>query len=359
LRSIVFSAPGNLLLEERPLPTPAAGEVRLRVDLAGICSTDVHIYQGHFKVPMPRVLGHELVGTVDAVAPDVPADWLGQVCGVSPARFCGECAACRRGYPELCENFECLGNTQDGAYAEYTLVRADQLVPLNGLPAETAIWLEPLACVLHAAQVAGAGQCEDPGSSAQAKLGTVETILVVGAGVLGRLMLMALRATTQARLAVVDPNAAKVRQALKVGAQAGWVVPRSGPVSQVAGQIREWAADGPQAILETSGTITAIERAVDWAAPAATLVLFGVPDPAARACISPGSLFAKELKICAAAGMTPPAFQQALSLLSSGRLDPRGLVAQQVDLVAVPQLFAGGAFMQNGKVLVRPGGVGP
>jgi threonine dehydrogenase-like Zn-dependent dehydrogenase len=345
VRSIVFRAPGNLLLEERPVPVPAAGEVRLRVDLAGICSTDAHIYQGHFKVRPPRVLGHELVGSVEAVAPDVPASWLGQVCGVSPARFCGECAACRQGYPELCENFECLGNTQDGAFAEYTLVRADQLIPLNGLPAETAVWLEPLACVLHALQVAEAGRRE--------------AILVVGAGVLGKLMLMAIRATTQARLAVVDPNAAKIRQALELGAQAGWVIPRAGPTPQIAGQIREWAPGGPQAILETSGTVIAIERAVDWAGPGAMLVLFGVPDPAARACLAPGALFAKEIKVCAAAGMTPPAFQQALDLLRLGRLDPRGLAAKQVDLAAVPQLFAGGAFMQSGKVLVRPAGEEP
>jgi D-arabinitol dehydrogenase (NADP+) len=302
----------------------------------------VHIYQGHFKVRPPRVLGHELVGSVEAVAPDVPTSWLGQVCGVSPARFCGECAACRQGYPELCENFECLGNTQDGAFAEYTLVRADQLIPLNGLPAETAVWLEPLACVLHALQVAEAGRCE--------------AILVVGAGVLGKLMLMALRATTRARLAVVDPNAAKIRQALDLGAQAGWVIARAGPTPQVTRQIREWAPGGPQAILETSGTVTGIERAVDWAGPGAMLVLFGVPDPAARACLAPGALFAKELKICAAAGMTPPAFQQALDLLRLGHLNPRGLVAKQVDLAAVPQLFAGGAFMQSGKVLVRPAG---
>jgi D-arabinitol dehydrogenase (NADP+) len=338
-------------MEERPVPVPAAGDVRLRVELAGICSTDLHIFQGHFKVPAPRVLGHELVGSVDAVAPDVPADWLGQVCGVSPARFCGECAACRQGYPELCENFECLGNTQDGAFAEYILVRPDQLIPLNGLPTEMAVWLEPLACVLHALQAG----TEHP----VAEAGQQKAILVVGAGVLGKLMLMALRCTTQARLAVVDPNAAKVRQALELGAQAGWVIPRTGPTPQIAGQIREWAPDGPQAILETSGTVTAIERALDWAGLGATLVLFGVPDPDARACFSPNSLFARELKICAAAGMTPPAFQQALDLLRSGQLDPRGLAAKQVDLAAVPQLFAGGAFMQDGKVLIRPSGVEP
>jgi len=342
VRSTVFRAPRDLLLEERPVPVPAAGEVRLRVNLAGICSTDVHIYQGHFKVPSPRVLGHELVGIVDAAAPDVPASWLGQVCGVSPARFCGECAACRQGYPELCENFECLGNTRDGAFAEYILVRHEQLIPLNGLPAETAVWLEPLACVLHALQVAGADRRE--------------AILVVGSGVLGKLMLMALRATSQARLAVIDPNAAKIQQALEVGAQVGWVIPRTGPAPQVAGQIREWAPTGPQVILETSGTVTAIERAVDWAGPGAKLVLFGVPDPAARVCLSPGVLFAKELKVIAAAGMTPLAFKQALDLLRAGRLDPRGLVAKQVDLAAVPQLFAEGTFMQSGKVLVRPFG---
>lgn len=342
MQSIVFRAPGTLLLEERPVPIPAAGEVRLRVKLAGICSTDVHIYQGHFKVPSPRVLGHELVGTVDAIGPDVPESWLGQVCGVSPARFCGECAACCQGYPELCENFECLGNTQDGAFAEYALVRADQLVRLNGLPVEMAVWLEPLACVLHALQVAEAARHT--------------AILVVGAGVLGKLMLMALRATTRARLAVVDPNAAKIQQALGLGAQAGWVLPRSGPAPQFAEQIQQWAPTGPQAILETSGAVTAIERAVDWTGPGGTLVLFGVSDPAARVFISPGVLFAKELKVCAVSGMTPTAFQQAVDLLRAGRLDPRLLATKPVDLAAIPQLFAEGALMKGGKVLVRPTG---
>ena len=344
MRAILFKAPGNLSLEERPVPVPASGEVRLRVHLAGICSTDVHIYQGHFTVPAPRVLGHELAGSVDAIGADVPADWLGQVCGVSPARFCGECTACRQGYPELCENFACLGNTQDGAFAEYVLVRSDQLVQSNGLSAELLVWLEPLACVLHALQVADAEQNE--------------AILVVGAGVLGKLMLMALRATTQARLAVVDPNAAKIQQAIELGAQAGWVVPREGPAHPISMQIHEWASSGLQAILETSGTAIAIERAVNWASPGGRLVLFGVPDPDARVCISPNTLFSKEIEISAAAGMTPLAFQRAVDLLRSRRLDPRGLVAKQVDLAQVPDLFAGGAFMHGGKVLVRLSGEG-
>lgn len=342
MRAIVFKAPRNLSLEERPEPVPASGEVRLRVHLAGICSTDVHIYQGHFKVPAPRILGHELAGSVDAVAADVPSDWLGQVCGVRPARFCGECAACRQGYPELCENFACLGNTQDGAFAEYVLVRSDQLIPSNGLPAEMLVWLEPLACVLHALQVAEADRHE--------------AILVVGAGVLGKLMIMALRATTQARLAVVDPNTAKIQQAIELGAQAGWVIPREGNAHPISRQIQEWASSRLLAIIETSGTASAIERAVNWASPGGRLVLFGVPDPAARVCISPNTLFSKEIKISAAAGMTPPAFLQAVDLLRAGRLDPRGLAAKQVDLAQVPDLFAGGAFMQSGKVLVRPTG---
>ncbi len=344
MQSVVLTAPGSISISDLPLPEPGEGEIRLRVALAGICSTDRHIYRGDFSVPLPRILGHELVGRVDAVGAGLPETWLGQMCAVQPARFCGECTNCRRGYPELCLHFSCLGNTQDGGFAEYVLVRVDQLVPLEGLSPEAAVWLEPLACVLHALE-----------SSASA---VSSTVLVLGAGTLGKLMVMALRETSQARVAIVDPNPNKIQEALDLGAHIGWVVPRSGPVPEIGEQIQHWALDGVQTVIDTSGSAVAIERAIDWSGAGAKVVLFGVPAPDARISLSPRAILDKEIQLGAVAGMTPATFKQAESLLRAGRINPGRLVAEVVELVEVPQILAEGSRMNNGKVLVRPGELG-
>jgi len=339
MQSVVFTNPGNLRLAELPLPIPCEDEVRLRVCLAGICKTDVHIFQGHFPIHPPRVLGHELVGIVDALGSGVPESWLGQNCGVRPARFCGQCAACRQGLPQLCANFTCLGNTQDGAFADYTIVRADQLVPLDELSVEAAVWLEPLACVLHALEASGAADSQN--------------VLVAGAGVLGKLMIMTLHAISQARIAVVDPNTNKIQEAIALGAQVGWVVPRSGSVSKVNDQIQSWAPDGLQVVIDTSGSPITIERAVAWVGPGARILLFGVSNPAARLSIALTDIFNKELKISAAAGMTPASFTYAEQLLRLGRIEPQRLVTAVVSLADIPSILVNEVLMKTGKVLVR------
>lgn len=342
MQSVVFTNPGNLRLAKLPLPIPCEDEVRLRVCLAGICSTDVHIFQGHLPIRPPRVLGHELVGVVEALGSGIPESWLGQSCGVRPARFCGQCAACRQGLPQLCANFTCLGNTQDGAFAEYTIVRTDQLVPLDGLSVEAAVWLEPLACVLHALETSGATESQN--------------VLVAGAGVLGKLMIMTLHAISQTLIAVVDPNANKILQAIELGAQTGWAVPRSGPAPKISEQIQSWAPDGLQVVIDTSGSPIMIERAIAWVGPGATILLFGVSDPATRLSIAPTDIFNKELKIGAASGMTPASFRYAEQLLRLGRIEPQRLVTAVVDLTDIPSILANRALMKTGKVLVRPGG---
>lgn len=131
MKSVAFIGKHNVQLCEAPDPTPGRGEVRLKVLLAGLCATDRYIVAGHFSVQPPRILGHELVGIVDAIGAKVSESWMGVKVGVLPARFCGTCVMCQSDNPQLCQNFECLGNTHDGAYAQFTIAKSDQLVPLE------------------------------------------------------------------------------------------------------------------------------------------------------------------------------------------------------------------------------------
>jgi len=341
LKAAVFYGTNDLRITDVPRPTPGAWEALLRVHTAGICMTDWHILQGHFPVKPPRILGHELTGVVEAVGPGVLSGWVGQMVGVSPARFCGHCAACQQGALQLCANFECLGNTSDGGFAENVVVRADQLVQLGKTPPERAVWMEPLACVLHAIEAA----CPTPKG----------VMLVSGAGTLGQLMVQALWATQNARVAVVDPNPAKVEAARRFGAEVGWIVPRSGAADDVAPAVREWAANGLSAIIETSGKPLAFERAVQLAGPQTRIVLFGVSDPQAQAALPLSVLLAKELTITAASGMTPATFAAATKLLTDSTIDTNTLVAQVVDLGGIPSALDRMSRGSAGKVLVQPG----
>lgn len=341
MRAVIFSGVRDVRLMELPIPEPGAGQVRLKVTLAGVCATDRHIVAGHFAVPPPRVLGHELVGVVDAVGPGAPEAWIGKTCGVCPARFCGRCAMCQSGAPQLCRNFACLGNTDDGGFAEFTLVQVDQLVPLNGMAPEAAVWLEPLACVLQALEQAGGAAISGP-------------VLVAGAGVLGKLMIQALQALADCPVAVIDPNLHKVETALALGAQAGWAVPRQGPAHAVEAALHDWAPQGPALVIDTSGVPEAIRRAVEWAGPRGKVLLFGVSDPDAEVCLIPQTIFGKELTLLASSGMAPASFDAALAMLHDGRIDPQVLGATRISLEDLPAHLLGQGKKTDGKLLVQP-----
>lgn len=316
--------------------------MRLKVLLAELCATDRHIVEGYFTVHPPRILGHEIVGLVDAVGPDVSKSWIGKKVGVQPARFCGKCAMCQSGNPQLCLNFECLGNTQDGGYAEFTIARSDQLIDLDEISEQDAVWLEPLACIIQALSQVGGEEIRDP-------------VLIIGAGALGILMLQTIRSTTTAQVAVVDPNPTKIEKALTYGAQMGWVVPRQGAAYEMTAGLKEWAAQGFPTVIDTSGAPVAIQRGIEWASPRGKVLLFGVSDPAAMLCISPQQIFSKELTLLASSGMTPISFDAAVRLLREKRIKPSTLNAAQINLQDLPAYLLGDKSSPLGKVLIAPG----
>jgi D-arabinitol dehydrogenase (NADP+) len=279
---------------------------------------------------------------VDAVGPGVSEGWLGQVCGVRPARFCGACVQCRGGNPQLCQNFQCLGNTQDGGYAEYTLAGADQLIPLGGLAPEIAVWMEPLACVIQALERVGGAQIFGP-------------VLIVGAGVLGKLMVQGLGATSLAQVAIVDPNPDRVADAITNGAEAGWVIPRQGHVPGLVDALEKWAPEGIPLIVDTSGAPEAIRRAVEWVAPGGKVLMFGVTAPDDGLCVPVQKFFSKEVTLLASSGMSPAAFETAVHFLREGRMDPSRFVSEIIGLEDLPAHLLGQTLKTNGKVLVHPG----
>jgi propanol-preferring alcohol dehydrogenase len=147
MRALVLRAPNTpLVCEERPLPEPRAGEIRLKVLACGVCRTDLHVVDGELSKPaLPVVPGHEIVGLVDALGAGVSGLAIGQRVGAPwLGHTCGHCPYCAGGHENLCDDPLFTGYTRDGGYASHAVADAAYCFPLpeNGDPAEQA----PLMC---------------------------------------------------------------------------------------------------------------------------------------------------------------------------------------------------------------------
>lgn len=171
MKAVVCEQPFALVLEDRPAPVAAAGEVLVRIRRVGLCGTDYHIYGGrHPFLAYPRVMGHELAGEV-AEAPSGSAFRAGQRVAINPYLACGTCVACRKGKPNACVRIAVLGVHVDGGMAEWLAVPETALIDAEGLTLEQAAMIEFLAIGAHAVARAG--------------VAAGERVLVVGAGPIG------------------------------------------------------------------------------------------------------------------------------------------------------------------------------
>ena len=181
MKSVVIQQPNTLVIEERPLPLPGAGDVRVKIKLAGICGSDSHIYRGHNPfAKYPRVIGHEFFGEIDAVGEGVESTRLGQRVSVDPVISCGHCYPCSVGKPNVCTSLVVLGVHRDGGFSEYAVVPAKNAwhIP-DAIPDKHAVMVEPFTI---AANVTG-----------QAKPTEQDVALIYGAGPMGLVTVQALK----------------------------------------------------------------------------------------------------------------------------------------------------------------------
>jgi alcohol dehydrogenase, propanol-preferring len=147
MRAMVFREVGQpLALEELPLPEPAAGQVRVRVEACGVCRTDLHIVDGELREPkLPLVLGHQIVGAVDELGEGVEGVERGDRVGIPWLGWtCGECRYCRSGRENLCDRARFTGYQLDGGYAEAAVADSRFCFPLPG--GNSALQAAPLLC---------------------------------------------------------------------------------------------------------------------------------------------------------------------------------------------------------------------
>ena len=335
MRAAIVDEPGQVRVGEVPDPAPGAGEVVVRVGATGICGTDLHIAAGLFPPsPYPLVPGHEFSGEVVAVGADVPDASRGGVqvgdrVAVDPSLFCGRCRFCRVGRGNLCEHWGAVGDTVDGAFAEYVAVPAVSCYRMpESMTYRQGALVEPLSCAVHGLHRIGA----EAG----------ESFLVVGAGTMG-LLLQQLLQRSGARVVVVDRNADRLPLAAQLGAAA------------TATDIAELDGELFQAAVDVTGAVPAIEGALGALDRGGRMLVFGVAHADARAAVPPFRVYNDELSIIGSMAVLH-SFGPAMELMASGAVVVDPLLTHALPLEEFPQALD---LMRSGagvKVQVLPGG---
>jgi alcohol dehydrogenase, propanol-preferring len=270
MRAVRLHAPGEALrLEEIPLPEPSGAEVRIRVAGAGICHTDLHIVDGvQARVDLPRTLGHEVSGWVDALGPDAPAALrrarlkTGDPVVVYGGWGCGVCLQCRNGDEQRCADSVAPGFQADGGYAEAMLVpHPRHLVSLGDLdPVRAAPLADAAITPLNA--IRRARPWLIPGAR----------VLVIGAGALGQFALQLLRLAVPGGrdlvIAVRELEPERLERAAELGADVGLLA--------VEPELTVEGLSGPaDVVFDFVGTDGTLAHASEVVAPGGAIVLVG------------------------------------------------------------------------------------
>ena len=340
MRAVVFHGPGDLRDEVLPVPTPAAGEIVVRIDAALTCGTDVKVRRRGHPVMIPRVptvFGHELAGTVVAVGHGVSRVHEGDRVVAANSAPCGRCRPCAAGRANLCEDLLFV----NGAYGEYSALPprlvASNVVPLRRATAMRAAFAEPLACAMLGIE--------------RARLEAAQTVAVFGHGPLGCLLSL-VAAARKCRVIVVGKAGWRLDRVRTLGI--GECVDALA-TDDVVRELRAMTdGRGPDVTIDATGRPEVWEQAMVAVGRGGSVVFFGGCAPGTSVQLDTRRAHYEELTLVGAFHHTPALIREAVDALESGAIVPDGLVTHRMGLDGVRTALD---LMQNGqalKVLIEP-----
>lgn len=334
MKAATIFGPGDVRIVDETSRPPAPLEVVLRVDLVGICATDVHILHGEFPTAVyPIRPGHEVTGTVIELGAEVSTLTLGTRVAIDPAMPCSTCALCRDGRPNLCENRKAFGVSLPGGAAEKLTLPAANCYPVAAsTPASAAVLAEPLACVIHALDLVRSPAGMD--------------VLIYGAGTVGLLATYVARHLGAASVTVIDLKPQRAAQAMRAGATAS--AASAAEVSSGEESMEQWPL-----VIDATGAPAAIEDGLTRIARGGTYLQIGVAPPERTVALSPYNVFARELTIVGSM-TTRNSFPRAITLLDSGYIDSDLITGEPIPLNEYSSAIEKAGSGETPKVVLDP-----
>ena len=339
----VLHGPGDLRLEERPIPQPGPGEVLVEVGACAICGSDLHLLDGHFpRAKFPVVPGHEIMGRVIALGPGVEGVPLGIRACIENHVACGECDFCRGGRENLCRAARSIGFNADGAYARHMAAPARCVIPLPDAVEDAAgSVMQTLGTGYHAAV-------------ARARLEPGETCVILGMGPVG-LCALASAKLAGARVLALDALPERLAAARAMGADEAVNVREEDPLEAAA---RFTGGLGADAVIEAVGGSQkeTVRQAVKMARRGGRAVVVGHFAGAEEVPLPVVELQDQEKDVLGSRGH-PNTFRACIEHAAAGRLDVRPMITHVIPLREVERGLrmmrerTGGAI----KVVLAPG----
>jgi threonine dehydrogenase-like Zn-dependent dehydrogenase len=319
MRALYIRKPLEAEVGELKEPELQAGQVLLRIRFVGMCGSDLSSFRGKNPlVSYPRIPGHEIAATIEAVGEAVPERFqTGMAVTVSPYTSCGECASCRRQRPNACKNNQTLGVQRDGALTELLALPYEKLIVAEGLALRDLSLVEPLTVGFHAAR--------------RGRVAGGDLVAVLGCGAVG-LGAIGAAAFQGATVIAVDVDDRKLALAQRAGAHHG--------VNTKTQNLNErllalTGGRGPDVVIEAIGTPETFRLAVDVVAFTGRVVYIGYAKDEVR---YDSRLFVqKELDILGSRNAQPEDFEGVIAMLKQGQFPLEELVSRVVTLEQAPQ----------------------
>ncbi len=326
MKSMMLTAPKRLEIQDSPIPEHGENEVLIRVKACGICGSDVHGFDGSSgrRIP-PLIMGHEAAGIIESCGSGVTGFAIGDRVTFDSTVYCGECDYCKKGQVNLCDHRMVLGVScgeyrRHGAFAEFVTAPAHILYQLpTGFPFEHAAMIEAVSVAVHAV--------------GRITIAPADTCLVVGAGMIGLLVVQALRAAGCQKVIAVDIDEDRLELARRLGATDTINSKDKDVEEEILAQTQ---GRGVASSFEVVGATPTVQTAINTVRKGGSVVLVGNLAPEVDLPLQ--AVVTRELSLlgtCASAGEYP----QCIELMSNGSIQVDPLISATVSLEEGPSWF--------------------
>lgn len=312
MKQAVMTSPGKIEYREVPIPTPAEGQVVVRMKRIGVCGSDIHVYHGkHPFTSYPIVQGHEVSGIIETVGAGVTDLSPGDPVTLQPQVTCGVCYACRHGDYHICDTLKVMGFQTGGAASEFFAVDASKVLRLpQSMSMDFGAMIEPLSVGVHAL----------------ARCGSVsgKKVLVLGAGPIGNLAAQAAKGMGASDVLLVDVSDYRLELAVRCGLPLGVNPSKADLLTEVINRFGEDKAD---LILDCVGAKQTIESAVAIARKGSDIIAVGVFGE--KPVVDMGLVQDRELRLIGSLMYKEPDWREAIALVQAGKVNLEPLITDR------------------------------
>ena len=338
ISAVVYHAPGDIRVEQVPMPACGADELLVKIDACAVCGTDLKsMVSGNPRIEAPRTIGHEFTGLIESVGAEVVGFEAAERVVMATSVSCGDCGYCRRGHHNLCSELAPMGFSYEGGMAAYLTIpgraiRNGHVVKVPaGIEPEHAALAEPLSCAVNA--------CEN----CQIEAG--DTVVVVGAGPMGILNACAAREFGAGRIIMAEINPARLARCTPFAD----LLVDSGEQDLRRLVLDETGGVGADVVIVAAPAAAPQEEALELVRKRGTVCLFAsLPVGGSQLTIDSRILHYGEIRLVGSCDSTPRQVERAVAMIASGKLRADLITTHVLPLEAIHEAFE---LMKSGESL--------